>query len=134
MLFAARYLENIRKSEIESQQTLNTLMIVYEFTSAIVMRKNRAVREGTDKTIELNSLKLLARTRYWSCNMEMLGMKQCHIEYKRGFLRLLTLILNWNSCGIFILRKLTDFKNNKDHKKQLDHLIALCEDAEDSVE
>merc|ERR1719361_241766 len=111
---------------------MNTQMVCHDLSSAIVMKKNPKNPDGTDKTVEINSLKLLARSKYWSLNMEMLGMDNCHLEYKRAFLRLLTLILNWNSVGIYILGKLTDLKR-KDQKRQLRNLIKACQDTAEEM-
>ena len=118
----------------EFKDIFNAQMISYSFATAITMRKHETIKDGTDKTVELNSLKMLARSTFWSTNLKILGLNAAHIEYKRSFLRLLTLMLNWNSCGLYILNKLTDLKGNKEHKEQIDNLIVLCDDAEDSFE
>ena len=116
------------KSKLTNQQIVNVQRFCGEFAGSIALKTTVSGERSRDQTIELKSLKLLARSSFWSTNLKILGMKEGDAEYKRRFLKLLSCILNWNSCGLYVLTKLTDLKGNKEHKQQIDNLIALCND------
>ena len=116
-----------KQDNMITQKSLNIQMIVQNFHAAIVMNKH-ATMDGTDTVREKNCVKLLHFTKFWSRNMEMIVMDQCHVEYKRALFRILTLILNFEVCGKYILEHLTDFKKNKQQEIELNNLCNLCQD------
>eukprot|EP00483_Globobulimina_turgida_P005405 UN05415 len=95
--FAYNYLIQLKEDKL-TQETLNTQLLSLHFASAIVMKK-LGTFDGTDTCTESNCLKLLHHTSFWGRNLEMIVMETCHIEYKRLFFRIFTLMLNFQTCG-----------------------------------
>eukprot|EP01083_Nonionella_stella_P056798 149376_1 len=129
--FAYNHLKQLKNDAPITQKSMNTQMMAMNITSAITMRKEGTF-DGTDTCTESNCIKLLHHTVFWPRNMEMMVMNTCDIEYKRMFFRILTLILNFKTCGKYILEHLIDFEKNEAHKTQLNNLIHLTDDSIDS--
>eukprot|EP00485_Elphidium_margaritaceum_P000820 CAMPEP_0202688784 /NCGR_PEP_ID=MMETSP1385-20130828/4219_1 /ASSEMBLY_ACC=CAM_ASM_000861 /TAXON_ID=933848 /ORGANISM="Elphidium margaritaceum" /LENGTH=346 /DNA_ID=CAMNT_0049343825 /DNA_START=31 /DNA_END=1071 /DNA_ORIENTATION=+ len=128
---ALNYVQN-PSADSMSQKFMDNQMMPGHFLTAIVMLK-KVTPDGTDTVDEQKTLKLFARTNFWVKNMEMIGMKSCHVEYKRLLFRVLTLVFNYASCGKYAIEHFMNIQTNAQHKALLMNLIALCNDDVDDA-
>eukprot|EP01084_Bolivina_argentea_P165872 288090_1 len=94
--------------------------LTLHFLSGIIMIKNYN-NTGRDNIDEIYSYKLLSKTNIWNVYFSMIELKYCHIEWIRLFFRLLTLILNSNLCGKYIVDTVDVSKF-----ESLQYLVNIC--------